>query len=197
VTSRVQVSESSDERLLLVDGAVQSAAVEPGGEPQGYWAAMLPLREPRTALILGLGGGTLAHLLRRRYRGIQITGVENDGEVLHVARQHFGLEAADLTVVEADAFAYLRACRERYDLVLVDLFCGEAPPQFVTSHAFLRRLRGILEPGGALVWNLPRDRRGRNARHRAQVALRLERSTLAGLNLVLHLRRKNHRLLPR
>lgn len=189
MSPRVQVTESGDERLLLVDGAVQSAAVCAGAEPLGYWGAMLPGTPPSKALLLGLGGGTLAHLLRRRYPQLSITGVENDATVLALAREHFGLDTAGVTVVEDDALAYLRGCWEQYDLVLVDLFCGEALPGFVTSRAFLRRLRGVVVPGGALIWNLHRDRRGRVLRLRAQRALRLERTTLVGLNLILHLRR--------
>jgi spermidine synthase len=192
--SRITIHDSPPERLLLVDGAVQSVSVAEGATPRGYWSAMLPLRAPQSALILGLGAGTLAHLLRRAYPRIEMTGVEHDREVLAAARDQFQLDAARIEVVEADAFAFLRRCRRQYDLVLVDLFDGEDLPEFSASPAFQRRLRRVVRPGGAVVWNLHRDPRSRSVRHRARRSLLLERTTLTGLNLVLHLRRRARRL---
>src|SRR5262249_9757703 len=68
------------------------AAAEPSGgvppepgdsEPQpgpnrGYWGLLLPTRCPRRALLLGLGGGTVAHLLTQRCPNTVITGIEHD-----------------------------------------------------------------------------------------------------------------------
>ena len=111
---------------LEVGGVVQSVSV-PGpdeagadpipirdaGEPRpgpggGYWGLLLPAQCPRRALLLGLGGGTVAHLLARRCPEAQITGIEREAEVLAVARAQFGLDdLPQLTVIEADAFTWV------------------------------------------------------------------------------------------
>src|SRR4051794_28926969 len=50
---RVRVAEDEGQRALLVDGVVQSVAVEgPTFHGPGYWPAMLPDVRPRQALLL-------------------------------------------------------------------------------------------------------------------------------------------------
>jgi spermidine synthase len=144
-------------------------------------------------LILGLGGATVAHLLLRQCANAAITGVDDDSEVLTLARQHLGLERLGVTSVHADAGQYVSLCRERYDLVIVDLFRGEELAPVATQRRFIRRVRSLLLPGGTLVWNLHRDRRSSAMRRRAGSGLVPDRRVLAGLNLVLHFRRRAYR----
>src|SRR5262249_29787731 len=77
---RVRVAEDEGQRALLVDGVVQSVAVEGPVLGPGYWPAMLPDARPRRALLLGLGAGTIAHLLVRRFGPVAMVGVESDAE---------------------------------------------------------------------------------------------------------------------
>jgi spermidine synthase len=91
---RVRIAEDDGRRALLVDGVVQSVAVEPGLEVGGYWSALLPSVRPRRALVLGLGGGTLVHLLRRRFGDVSIVGVEVDENVLALAESELGAQCA-------------------------------------------------------------------------------------------------------
>jgi spermidine synthase len=188
------VERAGDELRLIVDGAVQSVAVGADETPRGYWRALLPVRRPASALILGLGGGTVVHLLRRQSRSIRITGVDDDPRVLVLARRHFGLEDGATAIVEADAREFVRRCQQHFDLVVVDLFRGEEIAGFVGQREFIRRIRSLVSAGGTLVWNLHRDRRGSSLRRRVGAGLRPDRRVLAGLNLVLHFRRRRRRL---
>eukprot|EP00439_Symbiodinium_sp_Y106_P011941 s5354_g1.t2 len=78
-SGRVRVQPSEDENALeLID--VLAAPV-----------LLLP-RQPRSILILGLGGGTVARALRALCPEASIVGVEMDDEVLDAARRHFGLD---------------------------------------------------------------------------------------------------------
>src|SRR6476660_2731631 len=96
---RPRLGEDEGRLALFVDGVVQSVAAE-GREVEGYWAALLPSVRPRRALVLGLGGGTVVHLLRRRFGELAVVGVDDDGEVLALARAELGLEQPGLAVVE-------------------------------------------------------------------------------------------------
>lgn len=188
------VTETVDGELrLLVDGAVQSVGVRDGETPRGYWRALLAARAAHSALILGLGAGTVAHLLHRQSQDARITGIDDDPQVLALAHQHFGIDGLGLNLVCADAHDFVRTCRERYELVIVDLFRGEHLTPLATQRSFIRRLRTLVRPGGMLVWNLHRDRRSADARRRVGEGLLLERRILAGLNLVLHFRRRRYR----
>src|SRR5690242_11838153 len=77
-------------RTLEVGGVTQSILLPEQDEaPAGYWRLMLPPECPRRALILGLGGGTIAHLLARRCPEIELVGVDSDETVLALALQEF------------------------------------------------------------------------------------------------------------
>ncbi|MGI8552685.1 MAG: spermidine synthase [Dehalococcoidia bacterium] len=192
----VAVELTPEGLILQVNGVVQSILPNNLEELRGYWPAMLPDRAPEHALILGLGCGTLVHLLRHRFGSLQITGIDDDERVLSIGREAFGLTEELVTAIHADAASYLGSCRERYDLVLVDLFRGESLPAELMSRAFPSFLCSVLTPGGRLVWNIHRDRRGAVLRRRMQRRLRPERTVVTGLNLILHLRRHRYRLRP-
>ena len=100
--------------VLRVGGVIQSVGVNETYQAD-IWDAMLPRERPANALILGLGGGTIASLLAQRFGALPITGVERDPAVVWLARHEFGLDAlAHLHIVVADAFDYAQHCREQY-----------------------------------------------------------------------------------
>ncbi|MBK9176885.1 MAG: hypothetical protein IPM46_11240 [Flavobacteriales bacterium] len=79
---------------------------------------------PRSVLLLGLGGGSVPRILRDELHiGAPITAVELDPVMIEIGRRYFGLGCyADLRIIEGDATVQAHALRERFDLVLVDLF---------------------------------------------------------------------------
>jgi spermidine synthase len=54
-------------------------------------------------LVLGLGAGSAARLVRALAPRARIVGGERSAEVLRAARRHFGLDALGVEVVHADA----------------------------------------------------------------------------------------------
>ena len=192
MTNQIAIDSTGGVLRLLVNGAVQSVEIIDGSEPPGYWLAMLPLARPERVLILGLGGGSLVHLLRRRFGPLSITGVDDSPQILAIGRTKFGLEPSIVDMHEEDALEYLRRSRQRFDFVFVDLFCGEELPSIVASASFQNCLRAAIRPGGRLVWNLHRDRRSASVRRRLKDTMLPERVVLAGLNLVLHMRRRHY-----
>jgi len=159
----------------------------------GYWGLMLPARCPRRALLLGLGGGTVAALLARRCPGVALVGVERDEAVLALARAEFGLDAIPgLTVVIADAFADVaeRAAGEPggYDLICLDLYEGGRMAPGALATDFLRQLALLLAPDGILAVNLMRGGRLAEHLHRLGRVFAIERERCARGNLVVHCR---------
>ncbi len=183
---RIWVGEDEGRRALLVDGVILSVAVEGAEPPSGYWAAMLPQGSPSSALILGLGGGTLAHLLARRYQGIRIVGVDTDLELIDFARREFGLDLPNLEVVTQDAFQYVDRCERRFDFVAVDLFAGYDFQRGVVAKPFLRRLKEIAGSGGEIAFNLFRDKRTETHLVRISRVLRIRQKLVVGRNVVIH-----------
>lgn len=182
------VEEYEGRRVLMQDGVILSVAVTEGDPPFGYWTAMLPDGTPRTALLLGFGAGTLAHLLARRFPGVRIVGVDIDPRVIDFARHHFDLAVPNLEIVIGDAFAYAAACREPFDYVAVDLFCGHAFQRSALARPFLRSLKAIAGPSGEIAVNLFKDRRGQVYVNRLARILAIQRVERLTYNIVVHCR---------
>lgn len=112
------------------------------------------------ALILGLGGGTVAHLLAKRFPGIAIDAVELDPVVREVGERYFGLnEISNLRVIIADAFDLVKK-PENYDLrastyplIIIDLFLGGIWSSELEDIKFHRALRNLLSEGGVVTFN--------------------------------------------
>lgn len=110
---------------------------------------------PRSVLVLGLGAGSALAILREEL-GMRcpITAVELDPVVVRLARSHFQLDRfADLTVIEGDATIQVHALRERFDLVLVDLFEDLDLARGVDSRSFIHGLRDRCSDAGKVCFN--------------------------------------------
>lgn len=195
----VRVARHADGRQVLeVGGVVQSMLPGQGEMPDGaaqggYWAAMLPAQCPRRALLLGLGGGTVARLLERRCPGVEIVGVERDEAVVATARAEFELDAiARLRVVLADAFAWVPLAAEQepgaYDFICLDLFEAGRLAQGALGTPFLRQVAALLGPEGRLAVNLMVTARTPEQLRRLQRVYSLERTTRVRGNIVAHAR---------
>lgn len=210
----VRVAQREDwGRALEVAGVTQSISVpndEPvdggnDGEPRpgprgGYWGLMLPPGCPRSALLLGLGGGTVATLLARRCPDAAITGVERDPAVLDAARAEFHLSALPrLTIALADVFDWIETRAgdaqlsgateppERYDLICVDLFEAGRLVMGALTTRFLRQVAVLLTPGGVMTINLMVTGRTNEQIHRIERVYNIQRRLRLYGNLVLHL----------
>lgn len=184
--ARLEVGEFEGHRALVADGVIFSVDVTKADPAFGYWTAMLPSGTPRTALLLGLGAGTLAHLLSRRFPGIRIAGIDNDPEVLAFARTHFDLDVPNLKVIVADAFDYVARCRRRFDFVAVDLFVGSAFEQGVISPHFLQGLDAIRSDRGEIAFNLYRDLHARTYLAEIRRVLQVTRVNRLSHNIIVH-----------
>lgn len=111
-------------------------------------------RAPQTALVLGLGAGSIPELLSAYQRPPQTVGVEWDPEVVDLGRRYFGLDDhAFLEVVVGEAAAFMRENERRFDLICVDLFQDALVPPAAETPAFLRALEAALTENGLLIFN--------------------------------------------
>ena len=187
----MRIGEDGGRAALLVDGVVQSISPEDGLIGGGYWAAMVPDDPPRSALILGLGGGTLARLLHVRWGRLPIVGVDDDADIVETAARVGWLPRTDLEVVMADAFEYVQACAERFDYVVaVDLFRGQQLAARAFGKPFLRRLRALLEPRGRVAVNLFMDHHERDRAARIATFFEICKNQRVGGNVIIHARRR-------
>ena len=159
----VQVVRAADgsRRLELNEGvAVHSVWRRDTVLTGGYWDLFLVLpplldRPPRTMLVIGNAGGTIARAYGRLYPRVAIDGVEIDPVVTEAGRRYLGLgDNPRLRVITADGRPYLERTRRRYDLVVVDAYHQPYVPFYLATREFFDLVRRHLRPGGAVALNV-------------------------------------------
>jgi spermidine synthase len=157
VPARPVVAHEDGRKVLRVGGVIQSVHVDETYQPD-IWDALLPVERPEHMLILGLGGGTMAALLTKRWGEVPVVGVEHDPAVVWLARTEFGLDALEhVQVVTEDAFTFVRRCEQRFDAICVDLYTAGKMAHGVLDPSFLREVTRLLGPDGAVMFNLWRS----------------------------------------
>jgi spermidine synthase len=113
--------------------------------------------QPRSILIIGLGGGTLPRALSKVLPQSTIDVVEIDPAVINVAQRYFRFEANDRIRVHAmDGRVYVKSAlraQRRYDLVMLDAFDHEYIPEHLLTREFLQEVAALLSPQGVLAAN--------------------------------------------
>jgi spermidine synthase len=160
------VSEERGVRHLHVGGeAIQSAMrlEDPFALELDYTRCMMAFLlfhpEPRRALMIGLGGGSLAKFFHRRLPGLRTHVVEYDERVIATARALFHVPADDarLKIEHGDGAEALAP--ECCDLLVVDGFEDEATPSALVSQDFFDAAWCALQEPGVLVMNVMDDDR--------------------------------------
>ena len=186
----VRIGEDDGRSVLLVNGIVQSISPDDVLVEGGYWEAMLPVDRPHRALILGLGGGSVAQLLRARWRDVQMVGIDDNPAILDLATGVGWLPSEGLEIVVADAFDYVRTCQQKFDYIAVDLFRGEQLAARAFTKVFLRRLRALLVPRGQLAINQFTDIRMLLRISRIAAIFEIREKRAVGGNLVVQALRR-------
>lgn len=142
---KVLNAEHSNQSFGSLHGVLQGAFERTG----------LRHTRPENVLLLGLGGGSAVNILRHEL-GIDapITAVEIDPAMVELARSEFGLEEQlDVHVVLGDAIIQVQAMRQRFGLVVVDLFADLELAQGVDTAGFAHALRDRCAEDGVVCFN--------------------------------------------
>ncbi len=150
-------------RALLLDGHIQLTEMD----ERAYHEAlvqipMMALPDARAALVVGGGDGGVVREIARHPNVARIDMVEIDEGVVRVCREHMPSLSAGafddprVHLRIADAFPFVKAATERYDLIVVDSTDtyedeeGEISAMLFTDE-FYGDLRRLLAPGGIVV----------------------------------------------
>jgi spermidine synthase len=111
---------------------------------------------PKNILLLGLGGGTLVHLIRLFFPSAHITCVDIDKEHIKIAKRFFKIPKHNVTVIKGDAYSVLKASKQDYDWIIDDVFqhvSGE-PERSSDVFTLLKTYQSNLTKSGLLSLNL-------------------------------------------
>ena len=159
----IEVVDDADARALYFGTSARQSAMsreEPHRLVLSYTRSMLSgllfTREPRSALVLGLGGGSLPRFLLHVFPTCRVDVVERRAKVIQVAHDYFDLARSPrLRTHVCDAEVFLREDPGRtYDLVLVDLHDAKGTAPLVTEAGFVASCARRLAARGVLATNL-------------------------------------------
>jgi len=153
-----------DMRFRLSRNAPRQSAIDlgdPGNLILPYTRAMLAgafiRSEPRSILLIGVGGGALNRFLRLAYPEVQMTAVELDPMVVRMAMDYMGYQPTEREVLIAeDGRAFVKRDTSHYDWILVDAYGSGAVPPHLKTKEFYKLLMERLSPGGVVVFNIHR-----------------------------------------
>lgn len=106
-------------------------------------------------LVLGVAGGSVIRTLVNevRFRG-KITGVEIDPEIIAIANAYFKLDQVqNLEIIVDDAFEFVLKTRQKYDLIVIDIFQDTLMPNFLFEDFFINRTHFLLNTNGFILFN--------------------------------------------
>ena len=196
----IEVVDDRDTRALYFGTSARQSAMsheDPHRLVLSYTRAMLSgllfTSKPRSALVLGLGGGSLPRFLMRVYPTCRIDVVERRARVVQVAHDYFHLARSPrLRTHVCDAEVFLRDdAGPTYDLVLADLHDPQGTAPLVSEPGFFASCARRLAPRGVFAINLWADPSDRVP----PAPLRDHRATFEDRHLVLPVTGKGNRIL--
>ncbi len=149
--------------LALNDGHAIHSIYDPNsvltGGPWDYFllAPTMAGIDPKSALIVGLAGGTSAHSLLATYPDLRIDGIEIDPKVLELARTYFALENPRLQPHAEDGRYFLETTDETYDLIALDAYRQPYIPFHLATKEFFELVEQHLNEHGVVVVNVGRS----------------------------------------
>lgn len=161
----IKVVEFGDVRRLVVDNISQSISPNSPHTHKLYWGKLIHLlKEKLTSLnevlLLGVGGGTLIHLLHQEFPNVTTTSVDIDQTMVDIANDYFNLSTVpNSRIIVADAMRVVIEphsfdLREnQFDLVIVDIYIGEKYPDLGKSGNFISNLKNLVSPTGMVIFN--------------------------------------------
>ncbi|BBP45172.1 hypothetical protein THMIRHAS_05450 [Thiosulfatimonas sediminis] len=130
--------------------ALVSEHFQQRNQPQGY-----------RILMLGMGGGTMAHNLYHTLPNVQLTIVELRQIVIDVAYRFFHLpDVPEIESVQSDAIEYIAELADlenqihNFDCIIVDLFDAHGIPSELCEFAFHNDLQQCVKADGRIIYNL-------------------------------------------
>jgi len=159
----VEVRERNGVRTLhLGSETIQSAmrVAEPDALELSYTRAMMAfllfVEPPVSALLIGLGGGSLAKFMYRKLPQTRVRIVEIDAAVVDVAQRYFALprDGERLEIVIDDGAVHVGNASDPVDALLIDAYDGRSLAHSFTADDFYEHARRVLTRGGVMVMNL-------------------------------------------
>lgn len=162
----VKVWQGADGLVLDLGQSIEQTRLMPHNRQHLCFAYMRQMLltliwrpKPRRALLLGLGGGALAHHLLNTYPKLTLDAVELRPAVVQAAYDVFGLPKdtrLQVHMMDAENFVH-HAPQAHYDLIFTDLFDAHGMVPLLGKASFHQDCARLLAPRGVMAANLWRQ----------------------------------------
>jgi len=116
-----------------------------------YCKEMIKQVTNKKVLVLGVAlGGIIINILDK-YKNATVTGVDISDENFDLVKKYS--DTNRLTLVEEDAKVYIEKTKEKFDIIICDVFINKYVPEFVLSKDFLDKINKMLLPNGKFLIN--------------------------------------------
>lgn len=130
-----------------------------GGEYISMWKKAVDYADKKkpkvmNCLMLGVGGGTAAFVVKAKYPAGKITGVEIDPQVINAAKEFFDVgKIGGFQLIIDDACRWIHKNKTEFDLIIIDLFINDLNPGCSRTKEFLTGVKKLLKPSGSILYN--------------------------------------------
>jgi len=165
LNGRIRVVEVGSTRKIFVGNFIQSINPDSPSCAKLCWGQLVESLRKRVTemdkvLILGMGGGTIPHLISRNYPNTEIISVEYDEVMIDIAKKFFNIDSIpNHRIINDDALRVVIE-PENYeislgslDVLIVDIFNGDKFPDLGKTGNFITAIKKLVKPGGFLVFN--------------------------------------------
>ncbi len=120
-----------------------------------FGLSKVDLKSVKNLLLLGMGGGSIIHSLRKRGFYEPIVAVEIDPEIIKLAKKEFNIEeAGNLKIIQQNASKYVGESNEIFQLIIIDLFIDLNVPPIFYEKEFCGNVSKLLEKDGSIIFNV-------------------------------------------
>ncbi|MEH6765735.1 MAG: fused MFS/spermidine synthase [Aequorivita antarctica] len=114
------------------------------------------LKSVENILLLGMGGGSIIHSLRNTFEYTNnIVAVEIDPAIIKLAEDEFGIATSEkLQIIEADAFQFAKTSKEKFQLIIIDLFIDTKVPSIFYGREFCENISKMIQKKGFIIFNV-------------------------------------------
>lgn len=170
-----RVSSPVNGELVVIRDVAFGTYIHGGGLPQSgglaeeIWRSSLNALKgrkfsPKNVLIIGLGGGSIAKIVRKNWKEAKITGVDIDNVIVDLGKRYMKLDKSNVDIHIKDASDFIKEevkKKNKYDLICFDTYVQQDFPKKFESVKFIKEVEKMLAKDGKAIFNRlfgPEDR---------------------------------------
>jgi predicted membrane-bound spermidine synthase len=154
INGLIKVVKVFNQPRLMVGGMIQSGGLVRKIWDKGIKKIKREECQIDKALILGFGGGDCAFKLEQYYPMVKITGVELDRKIVEACENYFKVKKLkNLKMVIDDGLKFVSETKNKYDLIVIDVYVGQGMPKGFRTKVFFRQVKRRLNKNGTIIFN--------------------------------------------